>query len=70
MTRTLAFSFKTPHQVKAAVSALSNTRGLNWPASFEPQRQKTGDLDVLDWLRAMFGFQVTVSTSRNEIVIA
>lgn len=44
-------------EVKAAVSALSNTRGLNWPASFEPQRQKTGDLDVLDWLRAMFGFQ-------------
>ncbi|XP_016551204.2 callose synthase 5 [Capsicum annuum] len=44
-------------EVKAAVSALSNTRGLNWPASFEQQRQKTGDLDVLDWLRAMFGFQ-------------
>ncbi|KAF3678770.1 Callose synthase 5 [Capsicum annuum] len=45
-------------EVKAAVSALSNTRGLNWPASFEQQRQKTGDLDVLDWLRAMFGFQL------------
>ncbi|KAM3282637.1 callose synthase 5 [Capsicum chacoense] len=44
-------------EVKAAVSALSNTHGLNWPASFEQQRQKTGDLDVLDWLRAMFGFQ-------------
>ncbi|KAK4359850.1 hypothetical protein RND71_022079 [Anisodus tanguticus] len=44
-------------EVKAAVSALSDTRGLNWPASFEQQRQKTGDLDVLDWLRAMFGFQ-------------
>ncbi|KAG5575114.1 hypothetical protein H5410_055248 [Solanum commersonii] len=44
-------------EVKAAVSALSNTRGLNWPASFEQQRQKTGELDVLDWLRAMFGFQ-------------
>ncbi|WMV53781.1 hypothetical protein MTR67_047166 [Solanum verrucosum] len=45
-------------EVKAAVSALSNTRGLNWPASFEQQRQKTGELDVLDWLRAMFGFQL------------
>ncbi|CAN4114506.1 unnamed protein product [Withania somnifera] len=41
----------------SAVSALSNTRGLNWPASFEQQRQKTGELDLLDWLRAMFGFQ-------------
>ncbi|KAH9717605.1 callose synthase 5 [Citrus sinensis] len=44
-------------EVKAAVAALWNTRGLNWPASFEPQRQKSGDLDLLDWLRAMFGFQ-------------
>lgn len=48
----------TSCQVKAAVSALWNTRGLSWPASFEQQRQKTGDLDLLDWLRAMFGFQV------------
>lgn len=45
------------HQVKAAVGALWNTRGLNWPASFEQQRQKSGELDLLDWLRAMFGFQ-------------
>ncbi|KAH7566057.1 hypothetical protein JRO89_XS08G0076000 [Xanthoceras sorbifolium] len=44
-------------EVKAAVAALWNTRGLNWPAAFEPQRQKSGDLDILDWLRAMFGFQ-------------
>ncbi|GAY56883.1 hypothetical protein CUMW_175300 [Citrus unshiu] len=40
-------------EVKAAVAALWNTRGLNWPASFEPQRQKSGDLDLLDWLRAI-----------------
>ncbi|KAG5029815.1 hypothetical protein JHK87_013329 [Glycine soja] len=45
-------------EIKAAVSALWNTRGLNWPNSFEQQRQKTGDLDMLDWLRAMFGFQL------------
>ncbi|KAJ1401279.1 callose synthase 5-like [Sesbania bispinosa] len=44
-------------EIKAAVSALWNTRGLNWPSSFEQHRQRTGDLDVLDWLRAMFGFQ-------------
>ncbi|KAJ4836162.1 hypothetical protein Tsubulata_045612 [Turnera subulata] len=43
--------------IKAAVGALWNTRGLNWPASFEPQRQKADELDLLDWLRAMFGFQ-------------
>ena len=45
------------YQIKAAVSALLNTGGLNWPSSFEPQRQKAEDLDLLDWLRAMFGFQ-------------
>ncbi|KAI9074809.1 hypothetical protein K1719_043233 [Acacia pycnantha] len=44
-------------EIKAAVSALGNTRGLNWPNSFEQQRQKAGDLDLLDWLGAMFGFQ-------------
>lgn len=44
-------------EVKAAVGALWNTRGLNWPTEFERHRQKAGDLDILDWLRAMFGFQ-------------
>lgn len=47
-------------QVKAAVAALSNTHGLSWPASFEQQRQRAGELDLLDWLRAMFGFQVRI----------
>jgi callose synthase len=45
------------YQVKAAVAALWNTRGLSWPNAFEQHRQKAGDLDLLDWLRAMFGFQ-------------
>ncbi|GAU38073.1 hypothetical protein TSUD_318670 [Trifolium subterraneum] len=44
-------------EIKAAVSALWNTRGLNWPSSFEPSRQRTGDLDLLDWLRSIFGNQ-------------
>ncbi|KAL3844742.1 hypothetical protein ACJIZ3_002145 [Penstemon smallii] len=44
-------------EVKASVTALRNTRGLTWPPSFEQHRQKAGELDVLDWLRAMFGFQ-------------
>ncbi|KAF7840108.1 callose synthase 5-like [Senna tora] len=42
-------------EIKATVSALGNTRGLNWPSSYEQQRQRAGDLDLLDWLRAMFG---------------
>ncbi|KAF5745135.1 callose synthase 5 [Tripterygium wilfordii] len=45
-------------ETKAAVAALWNTRGLNWPPAFEAHRQKAGDLDLLDWLRAMFGFQL------------
>lgn len=45
------------YQVKAAVSALWNTRGLSWPTAFE---QKAGDLDLLDWLKAMFGFQACI----------
>ncbi|KAF8404369.1 hypothetical protein HHK36_009252 [Tetracentron sinense] len=45
-------------EVKASVAALWNTRGLNWPAAFEQHRQKARDLDILDWLRAMFGFQL------------
>ncbi|KAG5035906.1 hypothetical protein JHK87_010816 [Glycine soja] len=45
-------------EIKASVSALWNTRGLNWPTSFEQQRQRTGELDLLDWLRAMFGDNV------------
>ncbi|KAK8658810.1 hypothetical protein V6N13_029031 [Hibiscus sabdariffa] len=40
-------------EVKASVAALGNIRGLNWPLGFELQRKKTGDLDLLDWLRAM-----------------
>ncbi|KAH7520841.1 hypothetical protein FEM48_Zijuj08G0188700 [Ziziphus jujuba var. spinosa] len=47
-------------EVKAAVAALWNTRGLNWPAAFEQQRLKAGELDLLDWLRAMFGFQACI----------
>ncbi|KAF8411696.1 hypothetical protein HHK36_004254 [Tetracentron sinense] len=45
-------------EVKAAVAALWNTHGLNWPSAFEQHRKKAGDLDILDWLRAMFGFQL------------
>ncbi|KAF8011957.1 hypothetical protein BT93_I0167 [Corymbia citriodora subsp. variegata] len=52
-------------EVKAAVAALSNIRGLSWPSGFEQQRQRTGNLDLLDWLRAMFGFQASLETRDN-----
>ncbi|CAA0830218.1 Callose synthase 5 [Striga hermonthica] len=54
-------------EVKAAVTALQNTRSLTWPSSFEQQRQKAGELDLLDWLRAMFGFQACLRDNvRNQ----
>ncbi|KAL1224859.1 Callose synthase 5 [Cardamine amara subsp. amara] len=56
-------------EVKAAVAALGNTRGLNWPSEFEQHRKKTGNLDLLDWLRAMFGFQRdNVRNQREHLV--
>ncbi|AQK79754.1 Callose synthase 5 [Zea mays] len=57
-------------EIKAAVAALRNIRGLNWPSTFEPQRQKGGDLDLLDWLRAMFGFQRdSVRNQREHLIL-
>lgn len=57
-------------EVKAAVGALWNTRGLNWPTEFERHRQKAGDLDLLDWLRAMFGFQRdNVRNQREHLIL-
>ena len=34
--------------------ALRNTRGLPWPKDYKKKK----DEDILDWLQAMFGFQV------------
>ncbi|CAA7013300.1 unnamed protein product [Microthlaspi erraticum] len=56
-------------EVKAAVAALGNTRGLNWPTGFEQHKKKSGNLDILDWLRAMFGFQRdNVRNQREHLV--
>lgn len=52
------FNFHAASQVKAAVAAVGNTRGMSWPPAFEQHRPRSGDLDLFDWLRAMFGFQV------------
>ncbi|KAF9617201.1 hypothetical protein IFM89_035083 [Coptis chinensis] len=56
-------------EIKAAVSALRNTHGLNWPSAFEQHKQKSGDLDLLDWLRAMFGFQRDNVRNQQENLI-
>ncbi|XP_014524468.1 callose synthase 5 [Vigna radiata var. radiata] len=57
-------------EIKAAVSAFWNTHGLNWPTLFEQQRQRNGDLDLLDWLRAMFGFQRdNVRNQREHLIL-
>ncbi|XP_073010773.1 callose synthase 5-like [Typha latifolia] len=57
-------------EVKAAVAALRNTRSLDWPSSFEQQSHKTGDLDLLDWLKAMFGFQRdSVRNQREHLIL-
>jgi len=48
-------------QIQAAVFALRNTRGLAWPKD----SKKKKDEDILDWLGAMFGFQVTQSGTGN-----
>ncbi|XLR07545.1 hypothetical protein HN51_062459, partial [Arachis hypogaea] len=57
--------------IKAVVSALWNTQGLNWPSSFEQQRQRTGDLDMLDWLKAILfslyvSYAAASSTSQQQ----
>ncbi|KAL5053268.1 hypothetical protein RYX36_033950 [Vicia faba] len=57
-------------EIRAAVSALWNIRGLNWPNSFEQPRQRGADLDMLDWLRAMFGFQKdSVRNQREHLIL-
>ncbi|KVI00628.1 1,3-beta-glucan synthase subunit FKS1-like, domain-1 [Cynara cardunculus var. scolymus] len=41
-------------EIQASVTALRNTRGLPWPK----EHTKKEDEDILDWLQAMFGFQM------------
>ncbi|KAI3859616.1 hypothetical protein MKX03_008204, partial [Papaver bracteatum] len=57
-------------EVKASVDALGNTRGLRWPSSLEQRRQEVGELDLLDWPRAMFGFQKeSVKNQREHLLL-
>lgn len=55
------------YQVKVAVAALGNTDGLKWPSLSEQQRAEAGELDALDWLRAMFGFQACIINLNKEV---
>lgn len=48
-------------QIQAAVYALRNTRGLPWPRDYKKKK----DEDLLDWLQAMFGFQVNSIISKS-----
>ncbi|KAH9291991.1 hypothetical protein KI387_042821, partial [Taxus chinensis] len=45
-------------EIKVVVTALRNIHGLNWPPSFWKKQQKTREVDLFDWLQAMFGFQM------------
>ncbi|XP_071706076.1 callose synthase 5-like isoform X3 [Rutidosis leptorrhynchoides] len=57
-------------EIKAAVSALRNTEGLNWPTSVDPQQQRSGQLDLLDWLNGTFGFQKdNVRNQREHLIL-
>ncbi|RZC90306.1 hypothetical protein C5167_031018, partial [Papaver somniferum] len=57
-------------EVKASVDALGYTRGLRWPSSFEQRRQEVAELDLLDWLIAMFGFQKeSVKNQREHLLL-
>lgn len=53
-------------EIRAAVAALRNTRGLQWPMD----HKKVDDEDILDWLKAMFGFQKdNVANQREHLIL-
>ncbi|KAH9311870.1 hypothetical protein KI387_026905, partial [Taxus chinensis] len=53
-------------EIRAAVTALRNIRGLPWPEDYT----KIGDIDLLDWLQIMFGFQKdNVANQREHLIL-
>ncbi|KAG6551246.1 hypothetical protein Mapa_007172 [Marchantia paleacea] len=57
-------------EIKAGVEALRNIRGLPWPSQMEQARHKSGELDLLDWLQCMFGFQKdNVRNQREHLIL-
>eukprot|EP00249_Psilotum_nudum_P020969 c27917_g2_i1 orf=518-4456(+) len=57
-------------EIKAAASALRNTRGLPLPQHFEQSRHRGSEWDLLDWLQIMFGFQKdNVANQREHLIL-
>ncbi|XP_024527354.1 callose synthase 5 isoform X1 [Selaginella moellendorffii] len=57
-------------EIKAAVDALRNIRGLPFPAALEHQPNKSAEVDILDWLQQMFGFQKdSVANQREHLIL-
>ncbi|XP_056169325.1 callose synthase 3-like [Syzygium oleosum] len=53
-------------EIQAAVVALRDTRDLPWPND----HKKKNDEDILDWLQAMFGFQMdNVANQREHLIL-
>lgn len=61
---TLGESYPCYFQIQAAVFALRNTRGLAWPKDYKKRK----DEDILDWLGAMYGFQVNYNLLFSHIM--
>lgn len=56
-------------EVRAAVESLRNVRGLPWQTEKE-SHPRAGDLDCLDWLQDMFGFQKdNVANQREHLIL-
>lgn len=57
-------------EIKAAVAALRNVRGLPWILTSEAFREKYPKTDVLDWLQIKFGFQkANVANQREHLIL-
>ncbi|KAK4253647.1 hypothetical protein QN277_010295 [Acacia crassicarpa] len=53
-------------EIQAAAIALRNIRGLPWPNGY----QKKVNIDILDWLQIMFGFQKdNVENQREHLIL-
>lgn len=57
-------------EIKAAVTALRNIRGLPWLLESRASRQKGTEIDLFDWLQSMFGFQKdNVANQREHLIL-
>ncbi|KAH7287599.1 hypothetical protein KP509_32G064600 [Ceratopteris richardii] len=57
-------------EVKAAVLALRNTRGLPELPDTRAKKQRGIDMDLFDWLQGMFGFQKdNVANQREHLIL-